>query len=439
MELMKYYLKTKEECDAIVARNEAFIKAERVVEGFNVCIYDYRLASISDFVNEEAFELRGYTFVENPETGEWEGNILLNKFFNINQTTGEPLVGIYGAGNKECEGEPNIVCRKNSELYERVMAKAIRQYEKVLEPAQSWMYEDVKDKKIIGIANKEDGSIISFVKLPNGSIRAKSKTSFESDQAKMAQKILDNNFDLAKEILIMLDDGQIPIFEVVGPDNQIVLEYQNTELVLLQIRDYDGIYFGEKTLNTKSALMGVRLAEQFDMTTYYGEDTLDRLLIAKETNQDNIEGWVITFEDGQMAKIKTDKYIQLHGLIGPDAFRENLLIQTILDGNMDDVIAQLVPGEKKDRMVDMDRKVVKDYNHLCNEFKSLRGTYFGEYREDRKKFALKFSKTPLFGYVMKSLKESFRDVNQVAEVQVRAYLDRVTNSLGKAKDYIEGL
>jgi hypothetical protein len=82
---MKFYLKTKKECDAIVERNDAFIKTDRVIEGYNVVIYDYRLASLSDFVKDEAFELRGLTFVENPETGEWERNLLMNKFFNILQ------------------------------------------------------------------------------------------------------------------------------------------------------------------------------------------------------------------------------------------------------------------------------------------------------------------------------------------------------------------
>ena len=84
---MKFYLKTKEECDLIVARNEAFLRADRVVMGYNVAIYDYRLASLGDFVNDEAFELRGLTFVEQPD-GTWERNILLQKFFNINQTEG---------------------------------------------------------------------------------------------------------------------------------------------------------------------------------------------------------------------------------------------------------------------------------------------------------------------------------------------------------------
>jgi len=394
---MKYYLKTKEECDAVVARNDAFLRADRVVEGFNVAIYDYRLASIGDFVDDEAFELRGLTFVENPETGEWERNLLLQKFFNYSQTEG-------------------------------------------------WMPEDLDNKKITRVQNKEDGSIISFVKFPNGSIRAKSKTSFESDQAKMAQEFFDRKSIMKEEVDYLLSKGKTPVFELVSPENQIVLEYQKTELVLLQIRNEDGTYMSEKDLKWYSMVMCVNQAKVFDIDDLLekgkevgAHTVLDTLLYYKKTSQENIEGWVVTFEDGQMAKIKTDHYIQLHGIIGPDAFRENLLIQTILDGNMDDVIAQLVPGEKKDKMIEMDRKIVHNFNHLINVFKGLRGKYFNEFSENRKEFALKYSKEPLFGYVMKSLNTSFRDVNQVAEVQVRAYMNKYTNSLGKAKEYIEGL
>jgi len=86
---MKYYLKTKEECDTIVANNDAFISKTAEVEGCNVVIYDYRLASTSDFFPKDKdnnTELRGLCFVEQTD-GTWKRNILLNKFFNINQTT----------------------------------------------------------------------------------------------------------------------------------------------------------------------------------------------------------------------------------------------------------------------------------------------------------------------------------------------------------------
>jgi uncharacterized protein YeaO (DUF488 family) len=104
---------------------------------------------------------------------------------------------------------------------------------------------------------------------------------------------------------------------------------------------------------------------------------------------------------------------------------------------MDDVIAQLVPGEKKDKMVEMDKKVVHKFNHLVTEFKELRRKYFNEFNENRKEFALEYRNHELFGAVMKTLNNSFRDVNQIAEDQVRDYVNRKTNSLGKAKEWIE--
>ena len=195
---MKFYLKTKEECDEIVKNSEAFYKAERVIEGQNVVIYDYRLASISDFVDNEAFELRGLCFVEQSD-GSWKRNLLLNKFFNVGQTIG-------------------------------------------------WMLEDVQDKKIVRVQNKEDGSILSFVKFENGKIRAKSKMSFESDQAVMAQEVYDNDEKLQEFIDECMKLDKTPIFELVGYNNCIVLNYEvASELILLQVRDnitgkYEDLY-----------------------------------------------------------------------------------------------------------------------------------------------------------------------------------------------------
>ena len=54
--------------------------------------------------------------------------------------------------------------------------------------------------------------------------------------------------------------------------------------------------------------------------------------------------------------------------------------------------------------------------------------------EDRKG-----SKHPLFGYVMKSIGGKFSEVEEMAEAQVRLYIDKSTNALGKAKDWVEEL
>jgi hypothetical protein len=77
--------------------------------------------------------MRGITYVFNTD-GSFNRHILLDKFFNLNQVA-------------------------------------------------SSVYSVVKDFKIKSIYNKEDGSVASFVKLPNGKVLGKSKMSFESDQA----------------------------------------------------------------------------------------------------------------------------------------------------------------------------------------------------------------------------------------------------------------
>jgi len=213
---MKYYLPTREECQKIIKKTDSFYVAERIVEGQKVEIYDYRLASLSDFVENKAFELRGLTFVEQSD-GTWKRHLLMNKFFNINQTDG-------------------------------------------------WMFEDVQDKKISRVQDKLDGSIISFIRFSNGVIKPKSKMSFESDQANLAKEIFLTNYKIRKFVTNCLNLNLIPIFELVGYKNQIVLNYEEpSELRLLQIRREDGSYLKREDFG-KFNLEGIRVAEDYDIS-----------------------------------------------------------------------------------------------------------------------------------------------------------------------------
>jgi len=198
---MDIYLPTRDECKILVDTSAAFFCSVTEVEGQTVEMYNYRLASHTDFFPEDDSnwtELRGLTFVQQPNE-QWQRNILLQKFFNINQTT-------------------------------------------------DWMYDDVKDKKISRVQNKEDGSIISFIRFTNGNIRAKSKMSFTSSQAEMAQDIYEKNKNLQAYVKEVIELDKVAIFELVGYDNTIVLNYNvPSKLILLQIRDnkngnYENLY-----------------------------------------------------------------------------------------------------------------------------------------------------------------------------------------------------
>lgn len=188
---MKIFLKTRDECQEIVKASDVFYCTETTVQGFKVEMYDYRLASYEDFypngLDEDNFlELRGLTFVYNPNTDVWERHLALTKFFNLNQCSGV-------------------------------------------------MFEDLKDEKIINIQDKRDGSMITFIKLPNGNIVAKTKMSFISQQAVAAQEIYQNIDGIFCFVNSMIDTHTC-IFEYTSFKNQIVLNYETAELRLLQVR-----------------------------------------------------------------------------------------------------------------------------------------------------------------------------------------------------------
>jgi hypothetical protein len=163
---------------------------------------------------------------------------------------------------------------------------------------------------------------------------------------------------------------------------------------------------------------------------------LDLLLIAKECVE-NREGEVVTFSNSQMAKIKNLHYLELHGLIGPDAFRENLLIQSIINGSIDDVISALVPGPKKDSIVELEEKVSHKFNSLVQDFIELREKYFGECGADRKTFAIKYNKNTMFGSVIRTVQNDASEVEKMAEKAVKEYILKITKSLGDAKKWVE--
>ena len=383
-------LPTMEDCLHIVNNSEAFYIVETEEEGYSVRLLNYRLASISDYVNNNAFELRGLCYIKD-DKGTWHRNILMNKFFNLNETK-------------------------------------LDRY--------SWMLEDVQDKKIQRIQEKLDGSVISFCRFPNSNIRAKSKMSFNSEQAIMAQGIFDSNINYQNFIVYCLEiEKLVPIFELISPQNQVVLSYNNTELKLLQIRDsFTGRYLTKEEMFERASNFDIPLAEDYESSGYM---TFEELL-EKQKTLENIEGWVVTLEDGQMLKIKTEWYHAMHGLTTNNT-RENLLVQTILEDRIDDVISLIPDGEKKEFMIATVEKVQHKFNHLVVEYKDLRGQYFNKFQEDRKEFAKNYSKHELFGYVMKGLGTSFREVEQIAEKHVKDYISNKTKKLGDAREFLASI
>ena len=343
-----YHIPTYEDCRLICDTHDNFIfyESKHKEDGFDISIFNYRLATFQNFENPvpdrpdiKGYEMRGITFVWNTDGTLYKRYLLLDKFFNLEQTP--------------CS-----------------------------------MYSVVKDYKIKNIYNKEDGSIASFVRLPNGKVLGRSKTSFQSDQAIEIQKIYEKDGQIKQFVDFCMDEDIIPIFEFVSPQNRIVVPYANTELILLRMRDNKtGEYLNINDFAHK--LDGISVAASDE------GKTLEDLISLKNVTEGK-EGWIIQFENGKMIKLKTQWYIDRHRLFTEDLNRENTLIGLIVDETIDDVLAQLEEPTKKaeiEKTIEMVNKEIARMSHQVDELMS-------NYNGDRKDFAIQFNKHPMFPIAM---------------------------------------
>lgn len=307
----------------IVSRNPHFYSKKVIVHDTSVELFDYRLANYKDFAENDAWDLRGLAFVNTQRFP------ALPKFFNVNQTTG-------------------------------------------------WMLKDLTSP-VVDVLEKLDGSLITFIRIGDRII-AKSKMSFESEQAKAAQNVYESDSRYQTFVTQQLDLGNTPIFEWVSPTNQIVVDYPTDRLVLLQIRTPTG--WADPTG------YDIPTATRFHYS-------LDELMNLRETVKD-IEGWVVRFEDGKLAKIKTMWYCERHAIIHD--LREDRIVKSILDGTIDDLVSWL-NSESRKPVNAIIEKVSKYHAEKSLELNYLKSVLL---EIGKKEFALQHRSNPLFSTVVRN-------------------------------------
>lgn len=353
--MKRYNLLSYDEAVALTKLVDSpFIESKLVVDNFSVSIFNYRLAQYSDFLDNKAFEMRGLTFIFNEDGSLFKRHLLLQKFFNLNQVT-------------------------------------------------DTQYSEVKDYKIKYINNKEDGSIASFVRLPNGKVLGKSKMSFESDQALGMNRIYKNNKDLKSFVDWALDHDIVAVFEYVAPTNRIVLRYTDEELILLRLRDNKNGHYLD--INEHLDKIGSVKVAKFEDNV-----NLDELIELANTTEDK-EGWIVQFEKDHLIdfiKIKTSWYCELHGLLTNDLYRENILVGYILDDKIDDILGQ-IPEDELEAHERIEKMIAVIKNAMFNKGSEILKSYDLFLAEDdgsdisivKKNYSLKYcKKDPNFSYVM---------------------------------------
>lgn len=172
--------------------------------------------------------------------------------------------------------------------------------------------------QVARITEKMDGSL-GILYRHNGEYRIATRGSFTSQQALNATKLLQERYALG-----MLKDSLTLLFEIIYPENRIVVNYGNTrKLVLLAARDrFTGEYLEYDVLVAASNLFG------FDVVPSYAFSDIDAVL-ATCPDIDH-EGYVFEMTDGSRWKIKGDKYRKLHAIISHISF--NHVLDAMIEG-----------------------------------------------------------------------------------------------------------
>lgn len=220
------------------------------------------------------------------------------------------------------------------------------------------------------IFDKMDGSL-GVLFFYGGNWIFSSRGSFTSDQAIKGRELLDSVCDYN-----LLDKNNTYCFEIVYPENRIVVDYDNWEgVVLLAV-------FDTHTGSEKSPY-------EYDLLTAQVFDSEIPLHELQKSINDNEEGYVVKFSNGERCKIKGVEYLRLHKIMSE--MSTTAVWECLQSGSDITSILSNVPDEYFDKVREYERELKGEFGML------LRGLTFT--------YEMAFANTP----TAKELAEKIRD------------------------------
>lgn len=245
--------------------------------------------------------------------------------------------------------------------------------------------------KVTRVMDKRDGSMIHPVWYES-EVRFKSKKTLGSEVAVAAEAYAtkhDKYLAFCEDIMLCYD--ATPIFEWTSPHQRIVLGYEEPELKLLHIRsNQTGRYWTLEHIRNHAKDFDIPLCDE--VTEF---SSFEQMLEAAKTRED-IEGWVIQFEGGEMVKVKTDWYMARHRAF--TFYRERDIVQLIMDEMIDDVKAMFVKdGVDITGILDIEKRFASDMNVIISTTEQL---YESVKHQSAKEVAMEFKGHEYFGLLM---------------------------------------
>lgn len=227
------------------------------------------------------------------------------------------------------------------------------------------------------ILEKLDGSMIAPF-IVNGEMIWGTKMG-ATDVAKPVEEFVKNNRKY-EEFRYLIGSGFTPIFEWCSRKQRIVLDYQQDQLILTAIRDIEtGAYVSYEQLYDIANTYGVPCVRAF------APQTDMKAFLEYVRDLEDLEGFVVRFDDGHMLKLKCHWYIQIHKA-KEAILQDRNIVELILEEHLDDVKAHL-PAEDRDRLTQFESTINFDIARRVRLI-GMKLDYLNDNSIDRKTFAL---------------------------------------------------
>jgi RNA ligase len=209
----------------------------------------------------------------------------------------------------------------------------------------NWMERGRKAKgHIVTVTEKVDGSM-GILYRHDGKFRVATRGSFNSEQAQWATEYLNTHFNLEG-----LDESLTLIFEIVYPQNRVVVDYGDREdLVLLAARNR----FTGETLpfwgdHNQLGVYEIAYKYGFNTPQVYNFNDMTAIIERCGIIDGNQEGFVVEFSDGSRWKLKGDRYLELHKLVSGTSFKNTVraYMSNSLDKWLDSLPDEFIPQVK---------------------------------------------------------------------------------------------
>lgn len=227
------------------------------------------------------------------------------------------------------------------------------------------------------ILEKLDGSMISAF-YANGELIWGTKMG-ATDVAKPVEEFVKNNpnyVEFAKDAICM---NFTPIFEWCSRKQRIVLDYPEDQLILTGLRWMShGEYCKRDEMIDWAEGYNIPVVRAFEPQTDMKE------FIEYTRDLENLEGFVVCFDDGHMLKLKCNWYLQLHR--AKEAIQQDRnIVEMILDEHLDDLKPNL-SAEDRDRINQFEHDFNSAIHKVAMEIVSIHAA-LKESGVDRKTFA----------------------------------------------------